>query len=253
MFCSPKKPFLNQQGEQQVNDKLNTKEHHQNPTTTVDSNISSPFPQCRVVLEDILLSSSAEKLKSLGPNLDRNHCVLPRQTNDKLFLLHYIPKTPIAWPRMDEDDKWNKLDCAVSNHLKSLPTSLSLTDKVNFLESSIYNEALNLFGHHSAPRQKILKINRRTLHSIILVNEKNLLSKQVLSCLDEERPGLQALLSEVKSKLRSLRRSEKGRKKRWKAKAANKAFFKNPYHAGRELLDPKCTTKLQTDLKSHYL
>ena len=59
-----------------------------------------------------------------------------------------------------------------------------------------------------------------------------------------ERPGLQVILAQIKTKLRSLRRSERNRKKRWRFKNANIKFKRNPYQAGKDLLDPRCHIKL---------
>ena len=44
-----------------------------------------------------------------------------------------------------------------------------------------------------------------------------------------------------------LRRSESSRKRRWKIKKANQQFLKNPYQAGKAVLDPKYEIQLQCD------
>ena len=49
------------------------------------------------------------------------------------------------------------------------------------------------------------------------------------------------------AKLRNIRRGERNRKNRWKIKNANKSFFRNPYIAGKSILDPKCNIKLNVD------
>ena len=69
-----------------------------------------------------------------------------------------------------------------------------------------------------------------------------------------QKAALEQLLSQVKRKIKLLRRAEKGRKKRWKFKKAQAAFRSNPYRAGKSLLDPKCSTILQVEqfvLDSH--
>ena len=69
-----------------------------------------------------------------------------------------------------------------------------------------------------------------------------------------QKAALEQLLSQVKSKIKLLRRAENGRKKRWKFKKAQTAFRSNPYRAGKSLLDPKCSTTLQVEqsvLDSH--
>ena len=48
-------------------------------------------------------------------------------------------------------------------------------------------------------------------------------------------------------RLRNIRRGERNRKKRWKIKNSNKKFFKNPYQAGKDILDPRCNIKLSVD------
>ena len=55
------------------------------------------------------------------------------------------------------------------------------------------------------------------------------------------------LLEVVRKRLRSLRKGEAKRKQRWKNKQAHKLFLKNPYIAGKNVLDPQCTAKLIVD------
>ena len=62
-----------------------------------------------------------------------------------------------------------------------------------------------------------------------------------------EQQSILALLKGVMAKLRNIRRGERNRKKRWKIKNANKSFFRNPYIAGKSILDPKCNIKLNVD------
>ncbi|XP_057296267.1 uncharacterized protein LOC130625225 [Hydractinia symbiolongicarpus] len=56
--------------------------------------------------------------------------------------------------------------------------------------------------------------------------------------------------SNVKLKLTTLRRGERNIKKRWKIRNANRAFGKNPYQAGKDLLDPKCSVWLNVHKES---
>ena len=57
--------------------------------------------------------------------------------------------------------------------------------------------------------------------------------------------GLENLLKDVKQSLAHFRKGERNRKKRWKSLLATRAFKKNPYHAGKDVLDSKCSTFLQ--------
>ena len=60
-----------------------------------------------------------------------------------------------------------------------------------------------------------------------------------------DKLSLSSLLDNVRARLRVLRRGESSRKKRWKIKQANQAFLKNPFDAGKKVLDPICNKVLQ--------
>ena len=59
--------------------------------------------------------------------------------------------------------------------------------------------------------------------------------------------SFQTSLENVRTRLQILRRSESSRKRRWKIKKANQQFLKNPYQAGKAVLDTKCEIQLQRD------
>ena len=121
----------------------------------------------------------------------------------------------------------------------------SIQEKVELLESTIYEQASRLFGHPVPSMNGSIGLNRRSRMSIKLCIEKTSLKNQINICDDRsEQQSLQALLKGVMEKLRNIRRGERNRKKRWKIKNANKSFFRNPYIAGKSILDPKCNIKL---------
>ena len=134
------------------------------------------------------------------------------------------------------------------NELLQLPSNLSIQDKVDCLESSIYNKASDLFGFVPPPKKRLGGKNRRVNISINLVIKKNLLLKELESVADpEKKVELLGLLESVRSRLRSLRKGEHKRKARWKRKQANNLFNKNPYLASKRVLDPRCYVKLSAD------
>ena len=144
---------------------------------------------------------------------------------------------------MKESEKWNQLDHNVHSLLVGGPT---IHARVALLESSIYSKASLLFGHLPPPRKGLRGLNRRAQHSIKLVIEKNNLLGQIHTCQDEtSKANLAELLNIVRRRLQNFRRGEKNRKKRWKIKKAFQSFSKNPYEAGKTILDPKCEAKLK--------
>ena len=67
------------------------------------------------------------------------------------------------------------------------------------------------------------------------------------AALPEQKADLTQLLINVRSKIWSLRKAEKTRKRRWLVKRAKNRFNINPYKAGKNLLDPKCYCSLMIE------
>ena len=65
--------------------------------------------------------------------------------------------------------------------------------------------------------------------------------------LPEQNAALTQLLINVICKIRSLRKAEKTRIRRWLIKRAENEFSVNPYKAWKNLLDPKCYFSLKVD------
>ena len=84
------------------------------------------------------------------------------------------------------------------------------------MQNTIYNEAANIFGHSQPPKRNLAGQSRRTKLSIKLIKEKNMLTAQISTIfLPDQRTTLEQLLTNVKTKIRSLRKSEKSRKRCW--------------------------------------
>ena len=74
-----------------------------------------------------------------------------------------------------------------------------------------------------------------------------LLAQIKSSSLPDQQAALTHLLTNVKCRIRSLRKGEKTRKRRWLMKKAKNEFKVSPYKAGKNLLDPKCYCSLKVD------
>ena len=216
------------------------------------SSVANNLQDCQVVLNDILSCGQTEKSKTLKTSQDKYHSAPSRQPNDNVYLETLARKDPIAWPSMKDNERWNQLD---NNVYSLLVGGSTVYDRVALLETSIYSQASLLFGHWPPPKKGLRGLNRRAQHSIKLVIEKNNLLGQIKSCQNEaSKISLGELLKIVHKRLQNVRRGQKSRKRRWKIKQASKNFFKNPYDAGKNVLDPKCDKKLscsQTQLDQH--
>ena len=163
----------------------------------------------KVVLEDISSSYNAVKLKMLNISQENTHTTSSHLTIEERLLEGLSVKIPIAWGKAN-DERWAQLDDVVSSKLKSYN---SLTEQLDHLQNTIYNEAANIFGHSQPPTRNLARKSRRTKLSIQLIKEKNLLTAQISTIfLPDQRTALEQLLTNVKNKIRSLCKSEKNRK-----------------------------------------
>ena len=137
------------------------------------------------------------------------------------------------------DNSWEQLNGAVSNlHVGAA----SVLERVELLEKFIYDQGSLLFGLLQRKEKSLSGHNRRPQHFIKLMTEKNdLLLARINNTSDQcTKDSLQTLLENVRTRLQILRRNESSRKRRWKIKKVNQQFLKNPYQAGKDVLDPKC-------------
>ena len=159
-------------------------------------------------------------------------------------------KTPTAWAKAN-DERWAQLDDIVSSKLKNCN---SLTERLDLLQNEIYHEVANIFGHSQPPKRNLARQSRRTKLSIQLIKENNLLTAQINTIfLPDQKTALEQLLTNVKYKICSLRKSEKSRKRHWLVRKTKNDFKSNPHNSGKTLLDPKCyvNLKVEQDLDQH--
>ena len=153
-------------------------DHNKLISTSSISTVSTAalVKDCKVVLEDIS-SCDAVKLKMLNTSQENTHTTSSHLTKEKKLLEGFSMKTPIAWGKAN-DERWIQLDDIVYSKLKNCN---SLTERLDLLQNTIYNEAGNIFGHSHPPKRNLAGQSRRTKLSIQLIKEKNLLTAQINS------------------------------------------------------------------------
>ena len=104
---------------------------------------NAPMKSCYVVIEDIPCHYDAEKLETLEPCPENINKTFSCQNNERNHLEEIQVRQPIAWGRM-KDNCCSQLDNAVSSKLH---TENTITERLHFLEKTIYDEALKLFVH----------------------------------------------------------------------------------------------------------
>ena len=102
----------------------------------------------------------------------------------------------------------------------------------------------------SQPVSKTRVLCRRTKQIISLVHTKNnLLSQLELACSEVEYNSILSLLHCTRTKLRKLRKAENHFKRISAKRSLEKAFKKNPYKCGKDILSPPSTTYLKISNK----
>ena len=192
---------------------------------------------CNVVLEDVSSFCDAVKLKMLKTSQENTHMTSLHFTKEMRLLEDLNVKTPIAWGKAN-NEHWAQLDDIVSSKLINCN---SLSEWLDLLQNTIYNEAANIFGYSQLPKRNLAGQSRRTKLSIQLIKEKNMLLAEINTIfLPDQQIALEQLLINVKNKIHSLHKSEKSCRQRWLVKKARNDYKANPYNAGKSLLDPKC-------------
>ena len=173
-------------------------------STSSKSNISTAF-------------CDAVKRKMLNTSQKNTHMTSSHLTKQKKLLECFSVKTPIAWGKAN-DERWVQLGDIVYSKLK---TCNSLTERLDLLQNTIYNETANIFGHSHPHKRNLAGQSRRTTSSIQLIKEKNLLTAQINSTFPlDQQIALEKLLTNVENKIRSLRKSEKSDRQRWLVRKA---------------------------------
>ena len=184
---------------------------------------------------------------------DKTHSCLPSDTlnantgEGNVYRESVSDRPPIKWPSIDDREKWALLDSTVTSQLKANWKPLMRLQK---LEAKIYEVGANLFGT-AVTKHSFTKggLSRRARECIRLVIEKNSLAKAVQeSLVAEERLGFQMALNQCKAKLRKKRKAERKLKTKRSYSRNIKDFYKNPYEAGKAVLDPRVDTKLSIGL-----
>ena len=118
--------------------------------STFKSNVftAALVKDCKVVLEDIS-SCAAVKLKMLNTSEENTHTTSSHLTKEKKLLEGFSMKTPLAWGRAN-DERWVQLDDIAYSKLKNCN---SLTERLDLLQNTFYNEAASIFGPSHPPKK----------------------------------------------------------------------------------------------------
>ena len=141
---------------------------------------NTPTKSHYIVLEDISCHYDAEKFKTLKPCPESTHMTFSCQNNERNHLEEIEVRQPIAWCRM-KDEHWSQLDTAVYSKLH---TENTITERLHFLDKTIYDETSKLFSHkRKSPARNLTFGSRKTKHCIEPVARKNTLRHKSLQQL----------------------------------------------------------------------
>ena len=111
----------------------------------------------------------------LKASQENTHTTSSHLSKEKRLLEGVSMKTPIAWGKAN-DEHWAQLDDIVS---RKLINCNSLTEWLDLLQNTIYNEATNIFGLSQPPKRNLAGQSRRTKLSIQFIKGKNMLTAQI--------------------------------------------------------------------------
>ena len=210
--------------------------------------IIEPLPEVHVVSvseDENVLSSSELNCHPDGCNavyaltgpVNHHSAEFRSQNDDELRAISNLPnKLSIKWPRMNDAEKWSKLDEVVAGQLKDWWKNVD--GKIRCLETVLYDEAKAMFGVVSCTKTKFVPRRQKEILSWrARLNDLKKAWRRAEN--DEERAGIDLLEDECRSRLRVLKKAECTRKRRWRRRTLRAKFFKDPYEVARNVLKPK--------------
>ena len=199
----------------------------------------------KVMMEDISHLCEAVEPSEEDSQVS-NHSADPLLARDRKYLNSLPERIEIAWPSMNDGPAWKAFEESVMRQLTLASHGLSVGNRLQYLEDTVYDCASAAFGHKLPPsKQAVSHFMDNKSKVIRLVKTKNELATQIrLCCNPQEQVGLGALLEQTKSELRGLRRKERRRKRNFLRKQQRRRFKTNPYKCGKDLLTPRNFTKL---------
>lgn len=113
-------------------------------------------------------------LKMLNTSQENTHTISTHFTKEDRILEDSSVKILTVWGKVN-DERWTQLDDVVTSKLKKCN---SLTERLDLLQNSTYNEQANIFGYSKLPKRNLVRESRRTKLSIQLIKENDLLMPQ---------------------------------------------------------------------------
>ncbi|KAI8485265.1 hypothetical protein Bbelb_370120 [Branchiostoma belcheri] len=178
------------------------------------------------------------------PNLEPVESIPPEEevtTSQRVKEVGFVKKEKIKWPKANNRAAWEELDSDLSNVLEQ-GLKGDIDRKLNSVGEMVYNFCSEKFGTLAVGERQPSSNNRfgrREREILQLVRRRRQLRKLWRKASPEEKVGLQVLWEEVRTRLKSLRRAERLRKKRKRKQKQRAAFFKNSYKFARGLLEEK--------------
>ena len=164
-------------------------------------------------------------------------------------------KARIKWPRGNQSSTWTKLDQELSTTLTVRLRGSTAAQLSSFCEI-VYNVCLEKFGEEDKREKSniIQQLNRRQVKKGQLRARQRQLKRQLKEAPDLEKPGLEALLGDIKQQILVLSRAENHRKRRKKKRKTREAFYRNPYAFAKKLFTAAKSGQLdvpQEELEAH--
>ena len=164
-------------------------------------------------------------------------------------------KARIQWPRGNQSSTWTNLDQELSTTLAVRLKGSTVKQLGSFCEIA-YDMCLERFGEEESRKKSeiIQQPNRRQVRKGQLRMRQRQLKRQLNEAPDYEKPGIQALLDDIKHQILVLSRAENHRKRRKKKRRARESFYRNPYAFAKKLFSAAKSGRLdipQDELEAH--
>jgi len=154
-------------------------------------------------------------------------------------------KSQIKWPPSNADKAWEQLDEDLEGILESVLAG-SAERKIEAMAEMVYSVGLERFGEKPSGggRKRSEQPNRRERERRQIRKDLKALSNRWKRAEQSEKEALSKLREDLRTRLNSLSKAERTRKKRKERERRRAAFISNPFRFTKRMLGTKTSGKL---------
>ena len=208
---------------------------------------------CLKLLEQRSQSQTVRKADEEDQGQDTHHSAQDLPAAQRQAPGNIDSRPRIKWPKMCDEAAWKALDEDLTAVLEGGLRG-NIESRLNSFGALAYEYCLERFGAEEKRTAERKQANRRQLQKARLRTELRSVKARWKQAPQEEKPGLEVLMQELRKRIQTLSKAEYERKKRREKRRRRENFLKNPFGFTKSLFEQSKSGTLkasQEELEEH--